>query len=151
MSYLLDTNVLSELRKSQRQADPNVREWIAQQPVHALFVSVITVLELELGVALKERRDAEQGSRLRTWLNEQVVAAFADRVLSVDLPVAQRAAALHVPDHRPERDALIAATAKTHGITMVTRNVRDFVSTGVDVLNPWEPSGAVHKQRSAEG
>lgn len=118
--------------------------------MHTLFVSVITIMELELGVAVKERRDAEQGSRLRTWLNEQVVAAFADRVLSVDLPVARAAAALHVPDHRPGRDALIAATAKTCHMTVVTRNVRDFVSTGVDILDPWEPSGAVREQRCAD-
>lgn len=137
MSFLLDTNVLSELRKSQRRSDANVRTWVARQQIHTLFVSVITIMELELGVALKERRDVEQGAALRKWLNEQVVAAFADRIIPVDLPVAQRAAALHVPDHRPERDALIAATAKTYGMTVVTRNMRDFEPTGVDAFNPW--------------
>lgn len=140
MSFLLDTNVLSELRKAQRRADPQVRDWVARQETHTLFVSVITIMELELGVALKERRDPKQGARLRTWLSEHVLAAFADRIIPVDLPVAQRAAALHVPDHQPERDALIAATATTHGMTMVTRNVSDFAPTGVVLLNPWQSS-----------
>ncbi|WP_198010108.1 type II toxin-antitoxin system VapC family toxin [Saccharomonospora halophila] len=111
---------------------------MARQENHTLFVSVVTIMELELGGALKERRDPEQGARLRRWLTERVIAAFADRIVAVDLPVAQQAAALPVPDHRPERDAPIAATARTHGMTVVTRNGRDFTPTGVDVLDPWE-------------
>lgn len=137
MSYLLDTNVISELRKSGRQADRQVRQWVRSQTVHSLFLSVITVMELEIGVARAERRDAVRGRRLRAWLAERVLTAFADRILPVDLAVAQRAASMHVPDPRPERDTLIAATAKVHGLHVVTRNVKDFMPTGVDVIDPW--------------
>ncbi|MBA2323185.1 MAG: type II toxin-antitoxin system VapC family toxin [Pseudonocardiales bacterium] len=137
MSYLLDTNLVSELRKSSATADPRVRAWVRARPAHQMFLSVITVLELEIGVARVERRDPGQGHRLRSWLDEQVLTSFRDRLLAVDLAVAQRAAAMHVPDPRPERDTLIAATAKVHGLQVVTRNVKDFAPTGVDVVNPW--------------
>ena len=136
--FLLDTNVVSELRKAKAdKADRKVTAWAASVPIGSLFVSVITILELETGVLLVERRDPPQGALLRSWLDNQVLPAFNNRVLSIDVSVAQRCARLHVPDPRAERDALIAATAMVHGMTVVTRNVSDFVLTGVPTLNPW--------------
>ena len=136
MSHLLDTNVISELRKPRNLANNGVQDWVRSQAAETLFLSVISVLELEIGIARMERRDPQQGRELRSWLSERVLVAFGDRILPVDLAVAQRAA-LHTPDPRPERDALIAATAKVHGLSIVTRNVKDFAPMGVDVVNPW--------------
>lgn len=137
MSHLLDTNVISELRKPRNLANTGVQIWARSQVAETLFLSVITVLELEIGVARMERRDPQQGRRLRSWLSERVLIAFADRILPIDLAVAQRAATLHTPDPRPERDAVIAATAMVHGLRVVTRNVSDFTPMGFDVVNPW--------------
>jgi len=134
--YLLDTNVLSELRRPDR-ADARVRAWAARQQPAQFWVSAITILELERGVLLIERRDARQGAQLRTWLEGSILRQFQDRVLVIDTAVARRCAALHVPDQRAERDALIAATALVHGMTVVTRNVADFAATQVPLLNPW--------------
>lgn len=139
MMYLLDTNVVSELRKIRiGKADNNVTTWTESVNAPSLFVSVITIMELELGVLTIERKDAAQGAMLRTWLNQNVLPEFAERTLPIDTAVAQRCARLHVPHKHGERDALIAATALVHGMTVVTRNVADFKSTGVTVLNPWE-------------
>jgi predicted nucleic acid-binding protein len=113
-------------------------EWADRADASALYISAITVLELDTGVLLMERRDAKQGAALRAWLNEQVLTEFKDRVLAIDTAVARRCAGLHVPDPRAERDALIAATALVHGMTVVTRNTEDFGATGVRLLNPWE-------------
>lgn len=136
--YLLDTNVVAELRIAKsRKADQKVLAWANRVSPGSLFLSVITVLELEVGTLLMERRDPTQGAVLRFWLNTHVFPAFRDSILSVDTAVAQRCARLHVPDPRPDRDTLIAATALVHGMTVVTRNVDDFVPTGVNVLNPW--------------
>ena len=145
--YLLDTHVVSELRKVQAgRADANVAAWVATVDAADLFVSAITLLELEIGVLSIERKDTAQGQMLRDWLEQQVLPEFATRVLPVDTAVARRCARLHVPDKRAERDALIAATALVHGMTLVTRNQVDFQPTGVRVLNPWlagsaEPDG----------
>ena len=103
-----------------------------------LFVSAITIMELELGVLSIERKDATQGAMLRSWLEHHVLPEFSGRTLPVDTAVAQRCARLHIPDRRGERDALIAATALVHGMTVATRNVADFKSTGVNLINPWE-------------
>lgn len=136
--FVLDTNVVSELRKAKAgKADPNVTAWAAGIPVNQMFLSAISVLELETGVLLVERRDPAQGAILRAWLDNHVLPAFAGRVLAVDTIVAQRCAGLHVPDPRAERDALIAATALVHGMVVVTRNVGDFEPTGVQIFNPW--------------
>jgi toxin FitB len=134
--FLLDTNVISELRVPKR-ADINMLAWASSQPVAAQFLSSITVLELELGVLRMERKDAAQGAALRNWLDGQVLPQFAGRVLAFDQSVALRCAKLHVPDPRAERDAVIAATALVHGMTVVTRNTDDFKLTGVPLLNPW--------------
>lgn len=140
--YLLDTNVVSELRKARAgKADRHVAAWAGQVPVPQLFVSVINIQEIEIGVLLVERRDPRKGKLLRTWLEAHLLPAFGDRILPVDTPVARRSAALHVPNPRPVRDALVAATGLVHGLTIVTRNVADFESTGVAVLNPWIPIG----------
>ncbi|MGJ0635948.1 type II toxin-antitoxin system VapC family toxin [Xenorhabdus bovienii] len=137
--YILDTNVVSELRKIRAgKADPNVAKWTENINAADLFVSAITIMELELGVLLIERKDATQGAMLRAWLEQHVLPEFSERTLPVDTAVAQRCARLHVPDRCSERDALIAATALVHGMTVVTRNVADFQSTGVTILNPWE-------------
>lgn len=139
MMYVLDTNVVSELRKVRTgKADTNVAAWAASVDAAALFVSAITIMELETGVLLVERRDAAQGAMLRTWLAQHVLPEFTGRVLPVDRAAAQRCAKLHVPDRCADRDALIAATALVHGMTVVTRNVADFVATGVTLFNPWD-------------
>ena len=136
--FLLDTNVVSELRKAgDGRADPNVTRWIAAQDAGRFYISALTLMELEIGVLRIERRDPGQGKRLRAWLDERVLPAFSDRVLPVDGPVALRCARLHVPDPRSERDALIAATALVHGMSVVTRNVRDFEATAVPLIDPW--------------
>lgn len=135
--FLLDTNVLSELRRRDR-TDANVAAWADAVDTEALFLSTITVLEIEIGARLITRRDAVQGATLRQWIDSKVLPAFAGRILSVDTAVAQRCAALHVPDPRAERDALIAATALVHGLKVVTRNTADFKATGVALINPWE-------------
>jgi len=138
--FLLDTNVVSELRKVRAgRADGHVADWADRVDASELYVSVITLQELEIGVLLAERRDPAQGAVFRAWLNEHVMPAFAGRILAVDTAVALRSARLHVPDPRPVRDALIAATALVHGMTVVTRNVTDFESTGVPTFNPWTP------------
>jgi predicted nucleic acid-binding protein len=137
--YLLDTNVVSELRRAKSgKADKHVTAWADRVPAASLYLSVITILELEMGVLLVERRDPSQGTLLRTWLDAQVLPAFAGRILAIDTAVAQRCAKLHVPDPRSNRDALIAATALAHGMTVATRNVADFAPTGVELFNPWE-------------
>lgn len=140
MMYLLDTNVVSELRKvHSAKADPNVTSWAENVDAANLFVSAITIMELELGVLSIERKDATQGAMLRVWLEQHVLPEFSVRTLPIDTTVAQRCARLNIPDKRDERDALIAATALVHGMTVVTRNVADFQSTGVTILNPWKP------------
>jgi len=137
--YLLDTDVVSELRKTRSgKADPNVAAWSATAPVGTLYLSVVTILELETGVISIERRDDAQGRVLRAWLEGHVLPAFDGRVLPIDTAVARRCAPLHVPNPLAELDALIAATALVHGMTVVTRNVADFVATGVALLNPWQ-------------
>jgi hypothetical protein len=144
MMYVLDTNVVSELRKSpagQRRAakvDRNVLAWSKTVPTASQFLSVVSILELEHGTLLMEHRDARQGAVLRFWLDNLVLPAFTGRILPVDTAVALRCAALQVPSPRQERDALIAATALVHGMTVVTRNVTHFQRTGVPIINPWD-------------
>ena len=139
MMLVLDTNVVSELRKVRLgKADANVAAWAQSVDAADLFISAITVMELELGVLSLERKDAAQGAVLRLWLEQQVLPEFSGRTLAVDSAVAHRCARLHVPAKRGERDALIAATALVHGMAVVTRNTADFQPTGVALINPWE-------------
>jgi len=136
--YLLDTNVVSELRKAKSgKANKNVKAWAESVSAKSMYLSSITILELETGILLIERRDPTQGAMLRTWLNGHVLPAFSGRILAIDVAVAQRCAKLHVPDPRADRDSLIAATALVHGMMVVTRNVADFELTGVEIFNPW--------------
>ncbi len=136
--YLLDTNIVSELRKV-RQGKANLRvvKWIEKVDAGALYISVITLQELEIGVLLAERKDPAQGALLRTWLTHHVMTAFSGRILNVDAAVAQLSAQFHVPNPHSIRDGLIAATALVHHMTVVTRNVADFASTGVAIVNPF--------------
>lgn len=136
--FLLDTNVISELRKAgDGKADGNVTAWLSREDAASFYVSALTIMELEIGVLRVERKDAARGAMLRTWLDTRVLPEFAERTLPIDTTVALRCARLHVPDPRAERDALIAATAIVHGMTVVTRNVADFEASGVQLLNPW--------------
>jgi toxin FitB len=137
--FVLDTNVVSELRKIRLgKADPNLTEWADSVDAGSLHISAITVLELEIGILQLERKDPRQGTMLRTWFDTLVLPEFNGRIFPVDTAVAQRCARLHVPDPRAERDALIAATALVHGMTVVTRNLAEFEATGVPLLNPWD-------------
>ena len=136
MSFLLDTNVVSETRKRAR-AQPSVMAWLASVPAAELYISAITVLELDQGHLSVARRDPAQGEVLRRWIEERVLTAFDGRILPIDLPVVRRCASLQVPDRRPVTDALIAATALVHGLTVATRNVHDFAPMGVPLFDPW--------------
>lgn len=140
--YLLDTNVVSQFHKP--QPDQGVLAWVAGQDEKDLFISVLTVMEIEIGIKRFERRDPEQASRLQRWLDQAVLGGFEGRIEPIDLDVARRCAASHVPDPAPERDALIAATASSRGFTVVTRNEKDFRRLGIPVLNPF---GGPHARR----
>ncbi|MFM2435584.1 MAG: hypothetical protein RL063_1565 [Pseudomonadota bacterium] len=139
--YILDTNVVSEIRKIRLgKADKFVSQWSDSVNTAELYLSVITLQELEIGVLLAEYRDPAKGALLRGWLNKQVIPAFSGRILPVDTAVAIRSAKLNVPNPRPVRDGLIAATALVHGMTVVTRNISGFAPCGVALINPWEYS-----------
>lgn len=141
MMLILDTNVVSELRKvSAGKGDANVTRWADSVVVSNLYLSAITIQELEIGVLLAERRDPVQGAMLRTWLDSNVLPAFTGRILSVDTAVALCSAKLNVSNPQAIRDGLITATAVVHGMTVVTRNIGDFAATGVALLNPWSPT-----------
>jgi predicted nucleic acid-binding protein len=134
--FLLDTNVISELRRPQR-ADPKLIAWATRIHSDDLFLSAITILEIEIGMLTIARRNASQGAVLRAWLENKILPGFKGRILPVDVDVARRCADLHVSHRRAERDVLIAATALVRGLTMVTRNVSDFRIAGLDLVNPW--------------
>ena len=134
--FLLDTNVLSELRWPDK-ANPGLNAWAKSTVPAELFISAITLFEIELGAVQAAWEDAVKGKVLRSWIDTQVMPAFKGRIIAVDAIVAQRCAALHVPDPRPQRDSLIAATALVHRMTVITRNVRDFEPMGVQLVNPW--------------
>lgn len=138
MKYLLDTNVLSEFRKSSTgKIDANVAAWAASVPDIDLYLSSVTILEVEIGILGIERRDRVQGLLLREWMNIHVLRHFDGRILAFDTSAALSCAAMNVPDRRSNRDWMIAAIALVHGMTLVTRNTRDFESSGVTFFNPW--------------
>jgi hypothetical protein len=137
--YLLDTNVVSEMRKVlSGKSDEYFSKWAQSLNLYELYLSAITIQELEIGVLLKENKDKATGLILRTWLEDHIKPSFEGRVLSVDSNVAIQSALLHVVNPRPFRDGLIAATAIVHGMTIVTRNINDFESCHVKLINPWE-------------
>lgn len=135
--YLLDTNVVSELRKGKPSRNEHVLAWASGQDAATLYLSAATVFELEVGVRTMERKDVEQGRRLRSWWT-QVRVEFAGRLLPFSDSTAMVCAPLHVPDKRPYRDSMIAANALEHGFILVTRNVADFQVHGLKLVNPWE-------------
>lgn len=138
MKWLLDTNVISELRKVTRdlEVSPAFARWAKTQADTEYSLSAITIYELELGVLRKERKTPAEAIPLRTWLTH-IRALHRDRILSLDAEVLLRAAALHNDRTRPDRDMFIAATALHHGLGVVTRNTKDFAGLGLDILNPW--------------
>jgi predicted nucleic acid-binding protein len=137
--FILDTNVVSNLRRRDK-ADPNVLAWAQNHDIAGFFMSVISILELEIGTLLLARKDAKQAAIYREWLDRTLIPEFDQRILSIDTAIVVRCANLHVPDPRPERDALIAATALANNMTVVTRNTKDFEGTGVKLFNPWIPA-----------
>lgn len=134
--FLLDTNVLSELRRPEK-ADVRLKAWASKQHASQTFISAISVLEIEHGILLKSRRDETQGAVLRSWFDESLLPHFEGRILAIDKDVALECAKLHVPNPKSDRDAMIAATALVNKLTVVTRNVGDFEGTGVNLVNPW--------------
>lgn len=136
---MLDTNATIGLRPP-NHGNPNVPARAARINLADLFLSTPTVLEIERGILLFNRCHPGQASFLRAWMDDLVMADFADRIQPVDIPVARRCAALQAPNPRPEPDAMIAAIALVHGFTVVTRNTADFLPSGVPLVNPWEDS-----------
>jgi len=135
--FLLDTNVLSELRKGER-CNPNVARWFAELPDEAVLLSVLSVGEIRRGIENVRRRDPPAAAALQSWLSE-LVKLHTDRILPIDLEVAQHWGYMGVPDPVPVLDGLIGATAKAHGLTVATRNTEDIARTGVAVFNPFAP------------
>lgn len=136
--YLLDTDVLLELRKRRSgKIDAAVESWAASVDQADLYLSVITVMEVELEIALVERCDVRQANVLRLWLHEKVMPAFTGRILGIDATIALRCARLQVSGTKSERDAWIAATGLVHDMAIVTRNAVDFAGIGVTLLDPW--------------
>jgi toxin FitB len=138
VKFLLGTNIISEIRKRDR-AHPNVIRWVAETPVEEIGTSVLVLGEIRRGIELKRRSDPEQARALDRWFS-QMRARLGDRVLPIDEPVAEAWALLGIPDPLPLIDGLLAATAKVHGLTLVTHNVADIAVAGVSLLDPF--SGA---------
>jgi predicted nucleic acid-binding protein len=134
--FLLDTNVVSELRKASR-CEARVAAWQAAQDRDACFISAITLLEIRLGIELARARDREKANVLETWLEQRVKPGFVGRILAVDQTVAEVCGRMHAQRPRSFRDGMILATAAVHRLTVVTRNVQDFADSGVEVIDPW--------------
>ena len=137
LMFLLDTNVVSELRQGKPSRNEQVLAWASRQDVAMLYLSSVTVFELEVGVRTMERKDVLQGRSLRAWWS-QVFEAFEERIQPFSAVMVMVCAPLHVPDKRPYRDSMMAATALEHGFTLVTRNILGFQIPGLKLLNPWQ-------------
>lgn len=139
MRYLLDTNVISELRKAGTpKANPEVIAWANTVDADEMFISALTLMEIEKGILKFARKDPVQAHHLQRWYQERVLIEFAWRTFDIDSSICRLCAQLHIPDERPATDALIAATAMHHDLILVTRNVKDFAGMGVMLLNPWD-------------
>ena len=137
--YLLDTNIISEIRKlAKNKCDKNVADWVRSTSKDLMFANAVVMMELERGVMSIERKDTTQGKLLRHWFEMDVKPAFHGKILKIDEQTAQICAKLHIPDHAPENDAWIAASAIQHNLVLVTRNTADFARTGVKLFNPFE-------------
>lgn len=137
--YLLDTNIVSELRKAAKQkADPNVMKWFQKVRLSDCYLSAITITELRIGILSKQKKDPLQFQSLNDWFENSLLKAFSGRVLPLDFNAAFLCAELHIPDRSPINDAYIAAIAKSNGLTLVTRNTKDFSHTNLSLLNPFE-------------
>lgn len=137
VKFLLDTNVIAEIRKGTR-ANPHVRAWFAPLDPDAILLSVVTIGEIRRGIESVRRRDSDSARALERWL-VRLLRDHRDRILRVDLRVAEQWGRLNVPDPLPVIDGLLAATAKVHGLTLATRNIKDVARSGADVVNPFEP------------
>ncbi|MGH1472648.1 MAG: type II toxin-antitoxin system VapC family toxin [Cellvibrionaceae bacterium] len=135
--FLLDTCVISELRPKLKKINPGVLAWAGSINPSQMFISSITIFEIEMGILAKERKDKKQGEALRLWFENQVRPAFKSRILPFGEDAAILCASLHVPDPKAERDGMMAAIAMEHRMPVVTRNERDFAYTGVKIINPW--------------
>ena len=138
MSYLVDTNVVSEARRP--DGNPRVKAWLASVPADDLYVSVLLIGEVRRGIERLRRRDTQQAAALETWLRT-LQQAYVDRILPITAEIAEEWGHLNVPNPVPAIDGLMAATARVHGLTLVTRNTADFTPTGVRLLNPFDPAG----------
>ncbi len=136
MSFLLDTNVVSALRRKDK-AEKQVVDWFESVAGAEFFISALTMMEIEIGVRRLERHDRRQAAIIRAWKEGPLRTLFRGRFVDVDLEIAERCASLLVPDPQPEIDALIAATAIVRGLTLVTRNERAFLTMPVRMMNPW--------------
>lgn len=135
MKFLLDTNVLSEIRKGDR-AHPNVLRWSDATPAGEIATSVLVLAEIRRGIELKRRSDPKQAAIFDRWF-ARMRERFAERVIPIDEPITEAWATMSVPDPLPFIDGFLAATAKVHGLTLVTRNVSDVARTGVSILDPF--------------
>jgi hypothetical protein len=134
--FLLDTNVVSDIRRPKRLT-PHAARWFSTVPAAQLHISTVTVFEIQHGIIALGRRDAERASHLQQWLEASVLTAFDGRIVPLDTSAALRSAELHRGRTRIDADRLIAAVALVHGMTLVTRNTRDFAGMGVKVLDPF--------------
>ena len=137
MKFLVDTNVVSEIRKGPR-CHESVARWVENTAQSDLFISVITIGEIRRGVERIRRRDSRSADILEAWLFE-LVAEYEDRIVPIDLEIATEWGRLNVPDPLPVVDGLLAATARVRNLVVATRNVRDIARAGVDTVNPWLP------------
>ncbi len=140
--YLFDTSAITELRKAKHKnkkfkADPGLIEWVKHVDHSTIYVSSIAFMEIEIAILSMEKKNKHQGKLLRNWFDELVKPAFDGRVIAFDQAIALKCAALRVPDPHRMRNAIVAATALVHKMILVTKNEKDFIYTGVDIVSPW--------------